>query len=77
MDGYSGDWTAECQSCDLYAGPEAGGCYLPAGLSGPCGAHWSSSPLLDGTVAAWEVFFNGGFVCYDHKAEWRFVRCVR
>ena len=39
--------------------------------------YWSSTPLADGTNYAWNVYFYGGYVDFNDKTNYGYVRAVR
>ena len=39
--------------------------------------YWSSSTYAQNTIYAWHVVFNYGFVNYNYKTDFYYVRCVR
>jgi len=68
----------DCSKCSDGSGP-ADGCYWPDEMEGTCYWYWSSSPLGDNEVPAWDVGFHTGrvsghFYVYDGGS---LVRCVR
>ncbi|NQU64333.1 MAG: DUF1566 domain-containing protein [SAR324 cluster bacterium] len=39
--------------------------------------YWASTTYASGTSNAWYVYFGSGYVDYDNKTSYGYVRCVR